>query len=65
MQYPLSVIGNGFADNHKQMFGFMLCHDILTLVNLTVGFRFLGRHGPELLAKLRLSRRPMREQVHM
>lgn len=65
VQYPLSVIGNGFADNHKQMFGFMLCHDILTLVNLTVGFRFLGRHGPELLAKLRLSRRPMREQVHM
>lgn len=32
MQYPLSVIGNGFADNNKQMYTFMLCHDLLVIV---------------------------------
>lgn len=31
MQYPLSVIGNGFADNNKQMYTFMLCHDLLVV----------------------------------
>ena len=35
VQYPLSVIGNGFADNQKQMFGFTMCHDFLTMCNLT------------------------------
>ncbi len=29
IQFPLSVIGNGFVDNQKQMFGFALCHDLL------------------------------------
>lgn len=29
LQYPLSVLGNGFADNHKQLFGFSLCHDFI------------------------------------
>lgn len=64
-QYPLPVIGNGFADNHKQLFGFMMCHDILTLFNLTLGLRYLRRHGRELLSRALASRRPMREQVHM
>ena len=27
----LSVIGNGFADNNKQMYNFMLCHDLLVV----------------------------------
>ena len=50
VQYPLSVIGNGFADNHKQMFGFMMCHDFLVLFSLVVGLRYLRHHGSELLA---------------
>ena len=50
LQYPLSVVGNGFADNQKQMFGFSLCHDILTIVLITAGiwwintgFRFFSK----------------------
>ena len=31
LQFPLSVVGNGFADNQKQLFGFALCHDLLVL----------------------------------
>lgn len=49
VQYPLSVIGNGFADNQKQMFGFMMCHDVLTLSNITMllwlARRYAGRLG--------------------
>ena len=29
LQFPLSVLGNGFADNQKQLFCFALCHDFL------------------------------------
>ena len=36
MQYPLSVIGNGFADNNKQMYTFMLCHDLLVIAAAAV-----------------------------
>lgn len=37
MQYPMTVLGNGFADNQKQLFGFSLCQDcILAIVSLTV-----------------------------
>lgn len=32
LQFPLTTIGNGFADNHKQLFGFLLCHDLLLLL---------------------------------
>lgn len=49
VQYPLSVIGNGFADNQKQMFGFMMCHDFLTLLNVTVLLCCLKQHGGALL----------------
>lgn len=31
LQYPLTVLGNGFADNNKQLYAFMLCHDLLVL----------------------------------
>lgn len=41
MQYPLSVIGNGFADNNKQMYTFMLCHDLLVVAAATVLVRRL------------------------
>lgn len=40
-QYPLSVIGNGFADNHKQMFGFMMCHDYLVIFSLVLFIRYI------------------------
>ena len=40
----LSVIGNGFADNHKQMFGFIMCHDFLVVFSLTILIRFF-RNG--------------------
>ena len=42
LQYPLSVVGNGFADNQKQMFGFSICHDILTLVLITAGIYWIN-----------------------
>ncbi len=45
VQYPLSVIGNGFADNQKQMFGFMMCHDVLTLSNITLLLWLAKRYG--------------------
>lgn len=41
LQYPLSVIGNGFADNNKQLYGFMLCHDLLIVSLLTAGVKRL------------------------
>ena len=40
LQYPLSVLGNGFADNQKQLFCFSLCHDLL--LGSTVFFLFSG-----------------------
>lgn len=39
LQFPLSVLGNGFADNHKQLFCFSLCHDFLLIAVLTEGAR--------------------------
>lgn len=48
VQYPLSVIGNGFADNHKQMFGFMICHDFLVILCLIVSIRFLREHPDDI-----------------
>lgn len=44
-QYPLTVIGNGFADNNKQLFTFMLCHDLLVIAAATVCLRTLVRHA--------------------
>ena len=40
-QYPLSVLGNGFADNHKQLFGFSLCHDLLLSIVIVLIFRWI------------------------
>ncbi len=42
LQYPLTVIGNGFADNNKQLFGFMLCHDLLLVTLLTAAVKRLN-----------------------
>ena len=36
LQFPLTSIGNGFADNHKQLFGFLICHDLLLLLGIPV-----------------------------
>lgn len=45
LQYPLTVLGNGFADNQKQMFPFILCHDLLVLLLLTFALCGLWRHS--------------------
>ena len=42
LQYPLTVIGNGFADNNKQLYAFMLCHDLLIVSLLTAAVKRLG-----------------------
>ena len=42
LQYPLSVLGNGFADNQKQLFCFALCHDFLLAGSLILGLRRLS-----------------------
>lgn len=44
-QYPLTVIGNGFADNNKQLFTFMLCHDLMVITAVTVCLRALLRRA--------------------
>ena len=44
-QYPLTVIGNGFADNNKQLFTFMLCHDLMVITAATVLLRALIRRA--------------------
>lgn len=49
VQYPLSVIGNGFADNQKQMFGFMMCHDVLTLANITLLLWLVKERGGDVI----------------
>ena len=56
VQFPISVIGNGFADNHKQMFGFMMCHDFLVVFSLTILVRYLKMHGTELMNRLQAAR---------
>ncbi|MBQ3156621.1 MAG: hypothetical protein IJB81_06805 [Clostridia bacterium] len=48
LQYPLSVIGNGFADNNKQLYGFMLCHDLLLVSLLTAGVKRLSMQREQL-----------------
>ena len=43
LQFPLSVLGNGFADNQKQLFCFSLCHDLLLGGTLLLAGRGLIR----------------------
>ena len=31
LQYPLPFLGNGYADTNKQLYLFMLCHDVCML----------------------------------
>ena len=45
LQYPLTAIGNGFADNHKQLYGFMICHDMLLALGLPALLMRLSRRG--------------------
>lgn len=51
VQYPLSVVGNGFADNQKQMFGFMLCHDMLTVVTCVMIAKTLWKYRKQINRK--------------
>lgn len=41
LQFPLSVLGNGFADNQKQLFCFSLCHDLLLACSIVLIARYL------------------------
>ncbi len=43
LQFPLTVVGNGFADNNKQLYTFMLCHDLLVIAAGTLILRCLVR----------------------
>lgn len=43
IQFPLSVIGNGFIDNTKQLFMFRLVHDIIITVTAFAVFVYLRR----------------------
>ena len=45
MQYPLSVIGNGFADNQKQLFGFSSSYDLLIVVEAVIIIRWLNNRA--------------------
>ena len=45
LQFPLSVIGNGFADNRKQMVGFMICHDFILCFSIPLVL-MLSRNHP-------------------
>ncbi|MGN1024019.1 MAG: hypothetical protein ACI4OJ_10995 [Lachnospiraceae bacterium] len=45
LQYPLSVLGNGFADNQKQLFCFATTYDFLLIGCLVYSVRWLWRHG--------------------
>lgn len=40
-QYPLTVVGNGFIDNNKQLYGFMVCHDFLVIGVFSAAARWL------------------------
>lgn len=61
LQYPLTVLDNGFADNQKQLFPFILCHDFLVLAVLVLALRWLWRHSEtdlsESIAALKKSAR--------
>ena len=48
IQYPMSVIGNGFVDNQKQMFGFSLCHDLLMAGVLAWCGRYLYHYTSQI-----------------
>ena len=65
IQYPLSVVGNGFADNQKQMFGFMMCHDLLTVLTLCAGLKFMWQYRKELTWKKISDRIHTKRKVHV
>ena len=44
-QYPLTVLGNGFADNNKQLYTFMLCHDLMIIFTSTIGLKLCFRYA--------------------
>ncbi len=48
IQFPISVMGNGFGDNQKQMFGFELCHDLIMIGILVFGARYLYQYTGQI-----------------
>ena len=55
LQFPLSVLGNGFADNQKQLFCFSLCHDLLlgTTAFFLVSWLRSRQNAPQIQWKFR------------
>lgn len=52
VQYPLTAVGNGFADTNKQLFAFMLCHDLLViLLGFTACITLRARWARHVLKK--------------
>lgn len=43
VQYPLPFLGNGYADTNKQLYLFMLCHDVCMLTAVCYGISRLCR----------------------
>ncbi len=41
LQFPMTALGNGFADSNKQLYTFMLCYDIMVIVIIAAGARQL------------------------
>ena len=63
LQFPLTSIGNGFADNHKQLFGFLICHDLLLVLGMPVLlFKLNEKNLKTALQKLRSMRWPKAKQ---
>lgn len=59
LQFPLTSIGNGFADNHKQLYGFLICHDLLLLLGTPALVRKLNKENLHAIRKrllLKISR---------
>lgn len=65
LQYPLSVLGNGFADNQKQLFCFTLCHDLLLMLALVRFFQWVGGQSLDTLrTRLKTLRRIKKPRFH-
>ena len=59
MQYPMTVLGNRFADNQKQLFGFSLCQDCILVITLVCILRYTWRDDliGQVLSKRNLNKK--------
>jgi len=65
MQYPMTVLGNGFADNQKQLFGFSLCQDCILVITLVCILRYTWRDDliGQILSKRNLNKKNENKQL--